>query len=313
MDNRIVAMNTSMFVLNADATIQLNAIYSVVRDINLTTKGMSQYMTVTLYPAIVQNQQYLINVLSNQSLTLQELAIIKQNVSTNSNKLDIVIGLIDALNQTVITQTAGLSSQISNVSLELDSIGVIVTWLQQQVNLTINPSLITLQSNLTAIQNTLSTMQSGDANIMSNLTYLQGMVTSMNSSLHTTMLGLDGKLDAINIQAIAIEEKLDCNHSVNILCDKIDEMLLNMQEMNSTLNYIGSSAHNYTPELNNLLSILLAVNLSVNDVEGYLQTVIYYLTGFDCARAECLVIVIKTRHHQLYIAVAQYDALCFVV
>ena len=153
---------------------------------------------------IIDQNQYLIN---QTEIIINQTANIIINVNQTVSKL-----LNDSL--------AGINSNISNIQDDLDYLKDFT-----------NESFIDIEEQIDSLQNNFSNLQNDIANVNVNVLANNDTMNARFDSLDLQMISL---LNEIN----KIENKLDCNDTINILCDKIDVVVTQVVQINVTSNFI---------------------------------------------------------------------------
>lgn len=182
-----------------NVTTELNILISLGRTTNLTVNGINSYLHATVYPAIIQNQNYLVNVLSNISINHQELitelTYIQNNISTEMQKLDSIILISNNINATTSAtssyiQTTVYPAIIQNRNYLLN----IISNLSYDYNITIGKIDFMIDNNsaehekLNEIRSVLASVNqsviSGTSNILSSISTVQSSVNSITSDVN---------------------------------------------------------------------------------------------------------------------------------
>jgi len=273
--------------LQVNMTNDLSYIINVVNQINATTTSIYSYLQNTIYPEIDQTEELLGNVLTNTSNIWDKLLVIENQSVDNYNEIIVVETMITSVNDTLNNVETNIINEIDENEGILNGINSTVENIQTRILTIVEPALTNIQNNITDMQldleiikNYTDTLEGGQVDILNNLSAIEGQIanlnttfsadlSSLNTSLHNRFDTIDINLSSIRTEVEYIEAKLDCNHTTNIVCDKLDNLQVSITQVNTTSNsiksYLEGTVTNY----------LININATVEDIYGYLQNTIY--------------------------------------
>jgi len=261
-----------------------------------TTNIWNKLLEVDTQTETNYNQLVIINsAITSVNDTVQgiETSIVSE-INENEVKLD-----------SIITTVNNIETRILNViEPKLDIISDNITIVQSDLNIikgytdTLETGQITIIADLLNITETQAELLSGQIGISDSINETHTLLSSINntivSSIDATNIALNGRFDTVDgtlleiqnnmtvntenilsdlslaINNISIvQDQLDCVHTTNVLCDKIDSLSISLVGMNDSIveidSYLKGDITNY----------LININATVEDIYSYLQNSIY--------------------------------------
>jgi len=249
----IISVNQS---INESLTIMINLLeekfLSLQFNITLTVNQSltNRFDDIDNSLALLHNEtlaiEYKLDCNNTVNIICDRLTVIEQNITQTMINIDKSAKLIEQVNQS-------LSEQI-----------IIVNENVVTINNTVNQVLYNLSSlyyDVAYIIENIGVIENNQQYILDNITFVQNQIYDLWFNI-SNLPGGSGNLTEINYtitviheEVIKIEAKLDCNNSINVVCDRLDVMnnTLNTIEIDmSTVKFIVESLR-YPSEIDLLL------------------------------------------------------------
>jgi hypothetical protein len=271
----IISVNSSVNNINiSPLTDSLNNIFMIVSATNLTVNGINSYLLTNISPAITSIQAGIYGLGQNNTNLYAQMLNISSSINTNYAQLQIIQAMVANTNTTIFDTLSAQQAQLSSMNITLQNVNTYLVT-------TIGPQLTGIQGNITLALNDLSsiqgyvdTLEPGQQAIFSNLSYIQQQISGLNLSVDLS--SVNNNIANVKAQVDAIEWKLDCNNTINIVCDKLDDITLRLDTINSTtINAYSYLQNNMSSQLQSILSIVTSTNSTLNLVYSYLQGTVY--------------------------------------
>jgi hypothetical protein len=296
LKNSIISVNNSVNAISFNSSM-LQAIYTLSQQTNLTVNGIQTYLSGTIYPAVDSLEGGLQNI--SQNLTSISVRIDQMNASIANlyPQFSILQAMLQNVNSTMQTN-------ISTVLTRLELMNVTIEYINTNV-LNVQSQLTALQGNMTLMQADINniylavdTLEPGQQSILGNLSqiwqdvlYTQSSLTSVNNSLQVRLDNVDASLIGLHGKVDAVEWKLDCNNTINIMCDYLATLDLHIQSTNSTVNNMQQYlTQNVTPQLTAIETAISSMNLSVSGIQSYMQNTLFPLINATDYKTDLLLV-----------------------
>lgn len=240
-ENRTVVGNVS---------VDFSELIDYLVDINATTKETRIYVE-DINTTIVSNFNSLTNDIdNNEQILLAINASLKSEIEGNELiLLALNVTLEDILNRvqnTLEPNVLEILTNISSINIDLDTI--------IDNTDTLEAGQSTIISNLTSIILNVDALQSNFSDVLTDIADLDLLFLAINGSISNRLTSLDDDLDDVILEVGYIGEKLDCNHTTNIVCDRLDAIKAETTFINSTLttlnNYVNGAVTSYLQNIN---------------------------------------------------------------
>jgi hypothetical protein len=228
---------------------QINTNLQIVNQTNLTTSNIYSYLQNTIYPEIDNVEEQLSDVLNNQTNIWSKLLELQGNITTNYDELLIIQAMVQNVNTT-------LTTEINENEAKLDVIDAVVDTILDLVNNTIVTAIDDMQIDIDAILNITN-------NILSNQSGLHQDIVSVNDTINA--LNITSDFNALQTDISGIRNRLDCNHTFNEICDRLDDI-------NFTLTVLNTTSNTYFADI---FDIVVEINNSVEGIDNYLVNTLY--------------------------------------
>lgn len=282
--------------------LTLNSVQDYVIDINSTVYDIELFLNQTLFNEVDQVEELLAQVLQNNSVMFDTLLDIQSNVTQTSNNVNQVYEFLVQFNNTSELNFQNVFNEINANEAKLDIINSTVNTILNEIQNTIEPSLNGITANISSMQfnleliiNHTDTLESGQALILQNLSYLvlqlydlRADMLLINSSLSTDIS--DSKTvileNITNSTSSILSSILNSQTIITTQLSSINESLFNKLMLESGL------IQNEIQLVNGTLVVRLdSLNSSITTRFNTIDTTLTNLTGellnvqlrLDCA------------------------------
>jgi hypothetical protein len=270
--NLIYAKVNNISVNIGNVTTELNLLISLGRTTNLTVNGINSYLHTTIYPAIIQNQNYLVNVLSNISTnhqqTINKLTYIQNNISVEMQKLDSIISISSNINATTSATNSYIQTTVYPAIIKNENhLLNVLSNLSYDYNITIEKLDFMIENNsaehgkLNEIRSVLASVNqsiiSGTSNILSSISTVQSGVNSIAGDVNWIYDWTTEIKENVSI----IRKKID-NISFNAGTTNLSVLIDYANTINTTTAYIKSIIIGMN---SNITSIKWEVTMTLNN------------------------------------------------
>lgn len=214
---------------------------------NLTVNGIQSYLNDTIYPEIDETEERLDSVLTNTSNIWDKLIEVQNNVSQNNAKLEIVKNLLNDVNQSIITE-------INENEAKLDVLQSTAEVILNKINDTIIVSIENMQDDIDVIRNNTDDLIDGQNGLSLDIANLSQKISQINVSNSQ-------KLDEIHNDIYKIQDRLDCNHTSNVICSKLDDLDLKIDALNTTT----------VSYLKDIYTLVDTINITTKGINDYVR------------------------------------------
>jgi len=192
---------------------------------------------------------------------------------------------IEDINETIIIMNQSIVTIINQTQYIINQTNILINFsenLVNEINITVNQliqeNLVDVMSNISDMQNDLEilknttnisldvliqkidSLQQNFTDLRSDISLLRNEALAYNNSISLRLDNLDTEVNGVKEQVIQIENKLDCNNTVNVVCDMIQELIVDVIQVNETSNYIREYLESIITEyLLNITNITVGV------------------------------------------------------
>jgi hypothetical protein len=267
--NQIIEMNQTINQLsNYTQNVILPAIISVNDSVNNMVVNIQNNISIDL--SSLENK--LNAVLVNTSNIYEELLRLQANISQVSIDISQVSVDISSMNTTML-------QQFNDNQQRIESLNLTVTTILNQILYDIDPHLINIENNLTMMQGMIAggvgnatIIIENENYILYNITYLQVTVENFQNNVTSRFNDVNSTMYSIIEQVMMIENKLDCNNTVNVLCDRLYNLTSIVMNIGGDVSDIDSYLHgDVTDYLSGLDILLQTVNMTVSEMYNYIM------------------------------------------
>ena len=270
----LLVMNNTLTAIKLYQENNLTTDLSEIRDLviktNATVSGVQDYLEGTLEPKVDNLETDLGDVLNNQSNLYSELLATRADIGDNYNELQALGLMLGDIN-------VSLTNEINSNEAKLNQLNTTVETLLDRIDNVVTPKLDAIDSNISIMQLKLDGI-SDDVNSLSNnfsvelgdlnnsINQLDANIADMRNNFTIRFDEVDNSIGNIFTLSQRIDSRLNCSHSVNPVCDKLDSLLNDTGDIGLALADMESYMKiNLTNNLTEVYNITLGnQNLSIN-------------------------------------------------